>query len=240
MTRAVITFHAVDDGPKPLSFPPTLFRRFVANLRARDIAILTLDELLRPDARGVALTFDDGMVSVAEQAGPILQEFDAPAHLFLTTATVGGDNRWPGQPASAPRYEMMSWSQIETLSGLGMRIEAHTANHPDLRKLSDDDVTAEFEAADLAIAERLGRAPQFFAYPYGYHDARVRRLAAARYAACFTTELRYLDGPVSRDAIPRLDSHYLRNRIALANVSARPAQLYFGLRRLGRRLRGGA
>ena len=64
------------------------------------------------------------------------------------------------------------------LQASGFRIEAHTANHPDLRSLSDAEIEAEMEAADAAIEARLGRRPRFFAYPYGYHDSRVRAVAA--------------------------------------------------------------
>ncbi|MDP3659122.1 polysaccharide deacetylase family protein [Phenylobacterium sp.] len=236
--RAVITFHAIDDGPPPLSFPPQLFRRLVAALRANDIPILGLDELLQPGARGVALTFDDGMTSLAQNAAPVLKDFDAPAHLFLTTATAGGDNRWPGQPASAPLYQMMSWPQIEALPAAGVMIEAHTATHPDLRKLSDGQVEAEMEDADLTISARLGRAPRFFAYPYGYHDARIRKLAGRRYKACVTTELRYVDENARADAIPRLDSHYLRHTELTGDLAGPAARAYLEVRRLMRRLRG--
>ena len=81
-----------------LAAPPAAFARLVTNLLAKGIPIVTYPDLLTRD-RGVTLTFDDGMRSVHEHALPVLREHGVPAHLFLTTGSVGGDNRWPSQPA---------------------------------------------------------------------------------------------------------------------------------------------
>ena len=78
---------------------------------------------------------------------------------------------------------MLRWSEIEALQKMGMRIEAHTASHPDLRQLSDAAVRAECESADETIVSRLGVRPRYFAYPYGRSNARVRAFTRDRYAA---------------------------------------------------------
>lgn len=239
--RAVITFHAIDEGASPLSFPPRLFRCLLDSLRQAQIPILPLEQLLATrDGHGVALTFDDGMASVFTAARPILAEHAAPATLFLTTGAVGGDNRWPGQPAAAPCFPMLSWAQVEGLHAAGVGVEAHTVRHPDLRRLDDAQIEAELGQADATIAARLGRQPRFLAYPYGLHDARVRALAARRYAGCLTTELRCLDAATEPAAIPRLDSHYLRHPAVMRHLAGTPVAAYLGLRRLIRRLRGRA
>jgi peptidoglycan/xylan/chitin deacetylase (PgdA/CDA1 family) len=236
--KAVLTFHAVDHVRSPLSYPPEAFRVLVQTLLETGMPILTLDDLLDPATpRGVALTFDDGLASVHEAALPILKEFDAPAHLFLPTAYVGQDNAWPGQPESAPRYATMDWDQIAALHDGGVRIESHTHRHPDLRPLSTSQIAKEMETADEIIAERLGRRPRYFAYPYGFHDAAVRQEAGRRYRASFTTQLAYLGGGDDPARLPRLDSHYLRQPWLLRRLSQRPVRDYIGLRRLIRQLR---
>jgi len=239
--RAVITFHSIDDGASPLSFSPHQFRVLLGSLRREQIPLMPLDQLLSTETEnGIALTFDDGMSSVFGAALPILRAYAAPATLFLTTGAVGGNNRWPEQSASAPRFAMLTWSQIEALQAAGMSIEAHTVSHPDLRQLSDRQMEDEFCQADETIVTRLGRRPRFLAYPYGWHDARVRALAAQRYTGCLTTELRCLDWATEPAAIPRLDSHYLRHPTVMRHFVARRIGVgaYLGLRRLIRRLRG--
>jgi peptidoglycan/xylan/chitin deacetylase (PgdA/CDA1 family) len=236
--KAVLTFHAVDHVRSPLSYPPEAFRSLVQTLREAGTPILTLDALLEPATpEGVALTFDDGLASVHEAALPILRAFDAPAHLFLPTAYVGQDNAWPGQPATAPRYRMMSWDQIADLHDGGIRIESHTHRHPDLRALSTSQIAEEMETADQIITDRLGRRPRYFAYPYGFHDAAVRQEAGRRYRASFTTQLAYLGDEDDPSQLPRLDSHYLRLPWLLRRLNHGLARDYIGLRHLIRQVR---
>lgn len=239
--RAIITFHSIDPGQSPLSYPAGMLARLLAALERCAVPILDLDTLLQPaTARGVALTFDDGMRSVFTAALPVLRDHAVPAHLFLTTNAVGGTNRWPGQPASAPTFEMLRWPEVEALHRCGIHIEAHTASHPDLRRLPDTAVAEECERADEVIEHRLGRRPRYFAYPYGHNDARVRAIAGARYRACLTTEMRMLrgNGGEAASALPRLDSHYLRSGWVLRDPAGIPGRAYLALRAVLRRVGG--
>jgi peptidoglycan/xylan/chitin deacetylase (PgdA/CDA1 family) len=237
--RAVLTFHSIDDLPGPLSYSPAGLNALLDALAEAKLPVLTLDALLADQStQGVALTFDDGIATVFTAAMPILAGRQIPAHVFVITNQVGRDNRWPGQPANATPFKLMDWDQLERLQASGFTIEAHTASHPDLRTLSDAEIDGEMEDADATVEQRLGRRPRYFAYPYGYHDSRVRAIAAKRYAGCFTTKLDYLGASTELDAIPRLDAHYLRSPDFVRALPGKRAQAYIALRRALRRLRG--
>jgi peptidoglycan/xylan/chitin deacetylase (PgdA/CDA1 family) len=166
-----------------------------------------------------------------------MRAYAIPAHLFLTTGVVGGQNRWAGQPAHAPAFEMLDWGEIEALHEAGVNIECHTHQHPDMRRLTEAAVHEECDGADGLIARRLGRRPRFFAYPYGYHNQRVRDYVRNRYRAGVTTALRTLRAAEDPAALPRLDSYYLRAWMARDFEGPR-ARSYLWLRGLVRRLRG--
>jgi peptidoglycan/xylan/chitin deacetylase (PgdA/CDA1 family) len=237
--RAVLTFHSIDDLPGPLSYSSADLESMLNALEQAKLPVVELDELLaKPESDGVALTFDDGISTVFSTAMPILKERKLPAHVFVITNWVGGDNRWPGQPAEATPFRLMDWDQLEAIRDGGFRIEAHTASHPDLRTLPEAGIEAEMEEADAEIERRFGRRPRYFAYPYGYHDPRVRRIARERYRAAFTTKLNYLTPGARIDALPRLDAHYLRSASLVGGLGGAPAHAYIGLRRMLRRLRG--
>jgi peptidoglycan/xylan/chitin deacetylase (PgdA/CDA1 family) len=233
--RAVLTFHGVDDSPGPLSWSPRAFGRLLAELRKGSLPVISLDALLGPQTRrGIALTFDDGMRSVFTAALPILREHGMPAHLFLCTGAVDGA---AVVPAMAQR-DMLTWDMVGTLHEAGVAIESHTHRHPDLRSLPDVEIDAECEAADALIERRVGRRPRYFAYPFGYHDARVVRHAAVRYAAAFTTRLAPLPSDADLARLPRLDAHYLRSPLAYRHLEAPALRAYLRLRRLLRLVRG--
>jgi peptidoglycan/xylan/chitin deacetylase (PgdA/CDA1 family) len=238
MTRAVLTFHSIDDRASVLSYPVTAFARLLEDLARAAIPVLPFDELLRCD-RGVTLTFDDGMRSVHENALPVLRDHGCKAHLFVTTGYLGADNRWPTQPPAAPRYEMMGWDKVERCAAQGLTIESHTRTHPDLRTLTPTQAVEECRAADADIERHIGVRPRFMAYPYGAFNAAVRSVVGPRYAACFSTRLDYLHVDAPLAAVPRLDMYYLRSA-ALSQRMLEPAvQRYIGLRRVLRGLRGG-
>ena len=105
--KAILTFHSIDDSESVLSFSPATFERMLNDILRADIRICTLDELVRPEVdNALAITFDDGMQSVFENALPLLRDAKVPSHLYLTTGFVGRDNQWPTQPASAPFFNI--------------------------------------------------------------------------------------------------------------------------------------
>jgi peptidoglycan/xylan/chitin deacetylase (PgdA/CDA1 family) len=237
--RAIFTFHGIDDSGSVLSYPARTLAALLDALRDAGLPLCDLDTLLAPGTRrGVALTFDDGMRSVYTHALPVLRDHAAPAHLFLATGAVGGSNRWPSQPAHAPGFDMLGWDEIERLHGAGVRVESHTHSHPDLRGLDEERIAAECLEADRLIEARLGRRPQYFAYPYGYSNARARACARARYRGCVTTRLDTVRDGEDPAALPRLDSYYLRAPWVYGRLDGALPRAYLALRGALRRLRG--
>jgi peptidoglycan/xylan/chitin deacetylase (PgdA/CDA1 family) len=236
--RAVLMLHGVDDSGSVLSVTADALRSLVHAVRASGHRIVPLGDMLehRPE-RAIALTFDDGFVSLATTAAPILAELDAPATLFLTTGYVGRDNRWPTQPADAPHFAMMDWSDVERLKALGWSIEAHCVSHPDLRTLDDAALEFELESPREVIAQRLGHTPRILAYPYGYHDARVVKAAARHYDFALTTVFGTLGTGGAPLRVPRLDAFYFRAPVVHKQFGRKRFDLYLAARGALRRAR---
>ncbi len=238
--KAIITFHSIDTSQSVLSFRPDDFLRLVHTLTESGIPICSLDTLLQDNVkRGIALTFDDGMLSVFDHALPIIKDFNIPAHLFLTTSTVGGRNNWPTMPKSAPAFEMMNWNQVEACHAGGITIEGHTKTHPNLNLLNDEELEDECEGCDQLIEQRLGRSPEFFAYPYGFNNENNRKFIKSRYRASVTTFMRPLyKNNEDYCALPRLDSYYLQPHWIHNKLENPVGHLYILSRSLIRSLRG--
>jgi peptidoglycan/xylan/chitin deacetylase (PgdA/CDA1 family) len=237
--RAIITFHSIDQSNSILSYAPGMFEKLLNALAISDIPVCDLDTLLSSDnKRGVALTFDDGMRSVFTSALPILKDHDAPAHLFLTSGFVSSKESEPRQSSLPSKFEMLNWKEVESLHSEGIKIESHTVNHPDLRKLTMQELAEECQFADDVIEKRLGRRPQYFAYPFGYYNESVKEFTGGIYDACMTTELSPLQDNEEKEKLPRLDSYYLRNPLPFENFESTISKTYLSARRLLRKLKG--
>jgi len=108
--------------------------------------------------RAVVITFDDGWENQYTHAFPILRRFGLTATFFVFTTPIGKDGK------------LMTWEQLRELQEAGMTIGSHTRTHPvlpDFHAALHNEVAMSRED----IKEHLGRAPDFFAYPFGAWDS---------------------------------------------------------------------
>jgi peptidoglycan/xylan/chitin deacetylase (PgdA/CDA1 family) len=136
-----------------------------------------------PEARTVALTFDDGYRGLLRHALPVLERHGFRATFFLVSDRVGGVNAWDARHGDPPR-PLMDWDEAADLAARGMEIGSHSRTHPFLPALGDRELEDEIRGSRETIEDRLGREVRFFSYPHGLYDGRcLRAVAAAGYAA---------------------------------------------------------
>lgn len=237
--KLVLTFHDVGATAGPLSFRRESLLALFDAFERRGTRVVALERLLDvrdDDKLIVALTFDDGLRSVHEVARPLIAERRWSAACFVVTDHVGGDNRWPGQPAHAPHYATMDWDALAELRDAGISIENHTRRHPDLRGLDATRLAEEIDGASAEIERRLGRAPRCFAYPYGHCDDTAVRAVEQRGLVGVTTEMGAVGPTSARAALPRIDVCYFDAPWLAARWGTPGFGAYLGLRRWGRAL----
>jgi len=158
----------------PWALPLEDFRAQMAYLARNDIAVCTLDAFWesyrshRPlDRKSVILTFDDGYAATCANVERVLDQYNYPATLFLTIDVIGRRD-----PMDARDEGVLTWEQIRALGRL--RVEAHTMSHPRLSLLDRDGVRREVRVCKAIIEDKLGRAINHFAYPFGGYTRMVR------------------------------------------------------------------
>lgn len=83
---------------------------------------------------------------------------------------------------------VLGWDDLRKLQEDGVTIGSHSRSHALLTRLPREEARSEIVGSGRDIARELGRPPDSFCYPAGYHDAEVRELVReAGYAAAFTT-----------------------------------------------------
>jgi peptidoglycan/xylan/chitin deacetylase (PgdA/CDA1 family) len=84
---------------------------------------------------------------------------------------------------------VLDWEEVRALAATRVELAGHTVGHAVLPNLEPAEAAREIAGCRDALAERVGRAPRFFAYPNGYHTVAVRRAVAAHgFQAAVTTE----------------------------------------------------
>jgi peptidoglycan/xylan/chitin deacetylase (PgdA/CDA1 family) len=102
---------------------------------------------------------------------------------IIREAAPQGRSRLPRSHLPANWHTILGWL------GKGIEIGVHSSTHRSLPMLTDDELDHEIEDSRVAVHHATGVWPQFFAYPYGHCDARVReRVRMAGYRAALSLE----------------------------------------------------
>ena len=161
----------------------SVFEQQLARLKSEGYQFVTLDEVIDglqgrrplPD-KAVALTIDDGHITVYSDLLPIIRRERLPVTLFIYPSAI-----------SNASYAM-SWDQLRELKDTGLvAIQSHTYWHPNFkteRKRLDDAayaklVKVQLEKSRSALKQRLGVEADVLAWPFGIHDPELEAAAAA-------------------------------------------------------------
>lgn len=90
-------------------------------------------------------------------------------------------------PVHRRAYDVLGWDELKRLDGKLITIGSHTLTHPVLSTLDDDALESEIRGSKRRLETVLGRQVEFFCYPNGEQDARVRELVLETYRAAVTT-----------------------------------------------------
>lgn len=180
-SAAILVYHHVAaDTPPSTSISPENFIGHLEYLRDNNFTVMKLPELLAaleqkqplPD-KAVAITFDDGYISIYDTAFPLLQEFGYPFTLFVSTGPIDRQQR-----------NFMSWQNIKEMSDAGVTIANHLVEHPYMLTRLDGEsegdwlarLRSEILAAQRSIAQHTGQEHRLLAYPYGEYDNNIKDL----------------------------------------------------------------
>jgi len=121
----------------------------------------------------------------------------------------------PGFVADEPlatEYDVMSEAELRALDPEWITIGSHTLTHPILTTVDDARLEREVRESRERLEASLDRLVEFFCYPDGGEDERVRRVAASHYRAAVTT----LPATIPLDADP--------HRLPRIGAAAHPAE----------------
>jgi peptidoglycan/xylan/chitin deacetylase (PgdA/CDA1 family) len=234
----ILTYHSLDSSGSVISTSPEKFRdqmRFLATSSFRVLKLSEIASAIRQRSsvpeNAVVISFDDGIKNVYDDAFHILKEYGFPASVFLVTEYCGKNNQWNGQPAEIPKLDLLTWDHIEEMAANGIEFGVHTATHPNLLKVSHDQLVSEILGARETIAERTGRKDQAFAYPYGKSSMESRRLVETNFYAACSTELDQATPGSDLYFLPRIDMYYFSTNDRFSTIGTSSFQRFIKIRK---------
>jgi peptidoglycan/xylan/chitin deacetylase (PgdA/CDA1 family) len=173
----VLMYHGLHAGAQAAghydpvySVRPDDFVRQLDWLQDNGYQALRLDAACRDNAgagagaRAIVISFDDGDVSNAGVALPLLQARGLVAEFFVTSGFVDRPGR-------------LSASDVRSLAAAGMGVGAHGRSHALLEDLDASTLETELRESKHALEDILGREVDALALPGGRGGERERRAA---------------------------------------------------------------
>ena len=181
----ILMYHKIS-APRPGTNWPGLYvrpeglARHVDELLALSLPCLPYSGVLssiRNGERGFCLTFDDGFLSVYENALPVLQARGLKGMLFLVAGLIGKTDEWDLPVGEGP-HPLMDHGQIREWLAAGHEIGAHTLTHPHLTQLPRQQARAEIFESKARLEDRFGVPVNHFCYPYGDRNEEITAMVA--------------------------------------------------------------
>jgi peptidoglycan/xylan/chitin deacetylase (PgdA/CDA1 family) len=145
--------------------------------------------------RPIVISFDDGDISVSQNAFPIMQEMGFTGVIYLVGNYIGTQG-------------YMDVEQIQILNHNGWEIGSHSMSHPHLPEVHEQVYYEAGESRTLLINE-IGARVNTFAYPFGEFDLSVKtKIVEYGYTAAVGLGTQYIQS---------LDTLYYLSRIEVQN-----------------------
>ena len=168
----ILMYHSIHPS-HPLAVRPTAFTEQIAYL-VENYRVVSLPAYIEAVGNGsllpgmAAVTFDDGYRDNYEYAFPVLQKYNCPATIFITSGFIEAKNplKFGQQAYLYPDLLPLSWKELRAMEPLVM-IGAHTHSHIQITGVTEAVLERELLANVASLKENLGVIPRIFAYPWG-------------------------------------------------------------------------
>jgi peptidoglycan/xylan/chitin deacetylase (PgdA/CDA1 family) len=208
----ILCYHRVCDLPQTqdimdlLNVSPALFDRQMSFLMRHGYNVITLEKLIeykeskiKPPAKTVVITFDDGYRDNYVNAFPILEKYSFKGTFFIVTDYIDSDRifSWLKLGEKSLRHYQENkegWlplqsKDIQEMSSRGACFGSHTRTHRSLIKVSEAEAMEELAVSRQRLEDILRKPVYGFSYPYGEAGTTVKNpVKAAGYRAAVLTE----------------------------------------------------
>lgn len=136
-------------------------------------------------AAAISYTFDDNLRDQYTLAVPLLNKAGFKATFFVIPSATAETPEEAIQKDSQKRaWGGITWSELKEMSDGGHEIASHTWSHPNLTKLTPEEVDTQLSKSLELIRERIGVKPLTLAFPFNASTPAIQ-VAALKYYLAF-------------------------------------------------------
>jgi peptidoglycan/xylan/chitin deacetylase (PgdA/CDA1 family) len=180
----ILMYHRIATIPNDRNtVSPAMFEQQLQYLKKHGYTTISLQDLYHHfttqsplPPKSIILTFDDGYEDNLTNALPLLRKYGMIATVCIISNWIGKENDWEHYK-DKPHCRTMDLAQLQEWLQQGMSICAHTANHPFLSRLNNEEILYELSNCKSTLEEHLHIPIDFLCYPYGDFDDRVKLIA---------------------------------------------------------------
>jgi peptidoglycan/xylan/chitin deacetylase (PgdA/CDA1 family) len=181
----VLAYHAVSEKERSrFSEQMDMLERYAQPVRA------DIKSLPPGGGRYAAITFDDGLENILENALPELKKRKIPATLFIVTDLLGRTRDWEHYGGDDTRQEkVMTLDQLRQLASDAefITIGSHTMTHPMLTQIGKKELDEELLGSRKKLEQLLNYEVRLFSFPYGaFNESAIEASREAGYERVFT------------------------------------------------------
>lgn len=189
----ILMLHSVSRPENPLEksyyISPDRFRRFLSWLEMMGYEHVGPAEWVLGEwpGRNVLLTFDDAYDDLYTELMPEIDRRKLRPLVLVVVDCIGKTNAWDeNQPVR--KRSTLTLEQMREMQRAGVVFGSHSLTHPLLTSLKDCELRREVSDSKAKLEDLLGVPVEWFGYPYGDADRRVRAaVAETGYKAAVTT-----------------------------------------------------
>src|ERR1043166_200230 len=236
--RFVFLYHDISDADSPQHSPlySTSVRNFKCQVEliARHFKLVSLEEIVSNTSdnrqRLASITFDDGFLSVKDEALPFLQARGIPFAVFVNSMAIKENRLCNGTTDPGMSYEtkvFLNEDDVRDMVANGVVIGNHSATHKVLAGCDAQTLSEEVLSSKQYIESLTKTDVQHFALPFGKREHYNQDVLDFCYSSGH--EFVYSTNPTYFDLADRKRNQRLIPRVGLLDES--PEELYFLINR---------
>lgn len=258
MYHRVASIDFVDPVLDDWNVSPEVFERQIATLAdfAEIVPLASIESRLSEERKTqkplVALTFDDGYANFFTEAVPVLQQYNAPATVFVVTDSVGktgplGFDAWSKKHQEDVAEDVcrsMNWGEVEACLDSGVvTVGSHSHRHLKGTECSAQQLHDEAALSREVLAERLGAEnATMYAYPYGctrlgFVTPEYVGAVREQFSLAVCTDLGVATAESDSFLLPRIEAHALDDPGVIRAKATGTLAPYYLVERLRRKKR---